>query len=272
MVDTMNRRSIVPLLSAGFLTAAALTPLGCDDGALPEPATMLGEATDGGDTDTDNADDDDATPADDDGQDPPDDDDGPKPMPGDDDDGGTDDANDGGTDGGTDDGTDDTNDDGGSSVQCEPNGVSLIPSGWADASSVFEGWFSSYPADLAIDGDVSTSWFSAGSEVDGATSTYEFIMTDDHCIDELEIIGNGSHENSDFHTGFGFDSLVVEVLDTGNRVVFTGEYPLLGSPDDTQVIDVGGVLGHRVRLSYSEHESPDCGGFSELRVTGRGQL
>ena len=37
-------------------------------------------------------------------------------------------------------------------------------------------------------------------------------------------------------------------------------------------IDTGGVLGHKVVLHLTGHESPDCGGFSELRIHGRAPL
>ncbi|MEM6992095.1 MAG: hypothetical protein AAF721_16410, partial [Myxococcota bacterium] len=194
-----------------------------------------------------------------------------------DDDGANDDGDDdGGNDDGepkppTDDG-DDGDDDGSTAEPCGGTSASLVPIGWGDASSVFEGWFSSYPADLSLDGDVGTSWFSAGPEADGSASTYEFVVTQDHCIDTIEIEGNGAHENSDFHIGFGFESVTVEVLDTANEVVFSEEYSMVGSPDALVAVDAGGVLGHRVRLSFEGHESQECGGFSELRVEGRERL
>ena len=267
-------------ISALLLTSALAA--GCDDEGLPPPSDVLADSEgdedeeDGDDDDAHDDDDDDSHGDDDDDDDDDDshgDDDDDDVPPGDDDDDDDDDVPPGDDD--DDDvppGDDDDDDDSEPTETCDDNQFNLAPYGWAEASSEFSGWFSSYPADLSIDGSIGTSWFSAGPEEDGTQSTYEFILMHDHCMDEIEIIGNAAHENTDFQIGYGYEWVTVEIRDTANDTVFLEEYSMEGSPDPTLTIDTGGVLGHRVILHWSGHESNDCGGFSELVVNGRSKL
>jgi hypothetical protein len=61
--------------------------------------------------------------------------------------------------------------------------------------------------------------------------------------------------------------VTVAVLNGGN-VVFEKSFPLPGSPDPNITVQPK-VVGDVVRLFFSGHESPVCGGISELVVVGR---
>ena len=61
--------------------------------------------------------------------------------------------------------------------------------------------------------------------------------------------------------------LVVRVYDENDAVVFQQMAPLGGTPDPPVIVEPG-VWGVRVELELSEHESNDCGGFSELQIVG----
>ncbi|MGI9604366.1 MAG: discoidin domain-containing protein, partial [Acidimicrobiales bacterium] len=136
----------------------------------------------------------------------------------------------------------------------------ITGSGVISASSVYSGEFT---ADLAIDGDPSTSWFSA----DGGTATYAWDAGGTRLIESVQIISNGSHSNPSFQTGFGFDSVTVIVEDEGGGDIWTETYDLSGTPDP-DVIALPAVEGAAVVLSFSGGEDPTCGGFAELIVVG----
>lgn len=155
---------------------------------------------------------------------------------------------------------------------CSGGTTNITQEGNVLASSVFDTLLGpAYEAELAVDGDVATSWFSAGPSADGTESTYEWYTQLDHCIDGVAVIGNAMHSNPDFREGFGFESATLEVLDTSGDTVFSQELDLSGTPDPDQVIDTGGVLGNQIVLRLRGHESEDCGGFAELAIDGRPQ-
>lgn len=158
---------------------------------------------------------------------------------------------------------------GGSASGCSGDGSNITSIGWVEVSSVFDPFFgSSYPADLSVDGNQGTSWFSAGPESDGAPTFFKWITQSNACIQELQIIGNGNHNNADFRQGFGFESVTVRMYDTSGSEVFRETYGLPGTPDPTVEVVTGGVEAHRIELYLDGHESNDCGGFSELMVYG----
>ena len=126
--------------------------------------------------------------------------------------------------------------------------------------------FPEYPPILSVDGDLSTSWFSTGPE--GGPSAYSWVLSGDRCIYGIEIHGNALHSNPSFREDFGFGAVTVKVLDVAGSVVFSEAADLAGTPDPDVVLDTGGVVGSRVVLELTGHESVDCGGFSELEVTG----
>lgn len=69
-----------------------------------------------------------------------------------------------------------------------------------------------------------------------------------------------------FSEDFGFGSVTIRVF-RGVQQVFEETVALPGTPDpDASVF--AGVIGDRVELQFNDHESPECGGFAELIVTG----
>ena len=201
-------------------------------------------------------------------------DDGDDGDPSDGDDGDDGDPSDGDDSDGDDDG-DPTDGDTGEPADdpCDTSAYNLAPSGFVSASSVFDPWFGApYDPELSIDGSTSTSWFSNGPEHDGTASTFEWYVQHNHCLDLLVIRNNAEHEEPDFQQGFGFETVVVEVFDTSGDAVYTETHDLGGTPDPELEIPLDGVPAHRVLLSFSGHESPDCGGFSELVIQGRDEL
>lgn len=155
---------------------------------------------------------------------------------------------------------------------CAGDTVNITQNGEVLASSVFDSLLGpAYEADLSIDGDVATSWFSAGPSKDGVESTFEWYTQFDHCIDGIAIVSNSMHANTDFREGFGFEAATVEIVDQSGSVVFEEDLDLSGTPDPDIVLDTGGALGNQVRIRFREHESEDCGGFAELAIDGRTQ-
>ncbi len=142
----------------------------------------------------------------------------------------------------------------------EPN-VDSAREGTVEASSVYPG----YSAAMATDGDVTTSWFSAGSNVEGPTSTFRWAGARDDFIGSIAILSNAEHSVPEVRTGFGFGSVNVQVLDASGAVVFEQGFLLDGTPDPN-VLARPNVVGRSIVLVFSGHESPDCGGFSELQV------
>lgn len=134
--------------------------------------------------------------------------------------------------------------------------------GFVSASSIFN---NSFPVELSIDGDPSTSWFSAGSDADGPASLYGWSGPQDDLIVQIDILSNAGHATPDFRTGFGFDSVTVNIYNRFGDLVFSETHGLGGTPDpDIQVFP--SVFGQDVELVFSGHESSDCGGFAELVV------
>ncbi len=153
---------------------------------------------------------------------------------------------------------------------CAGATMNITQEGNVIASSVFDSLFGpAYEADLSVDGNVATSWFSAGPNEDGTESTYEWYTQLDHCIDGIGIISNAMHANPDFQQGFGFEAATIEILDSSGATVFTEDVDLSGTPDPDITIEPGGVLGNQVVLKLRGHESEDCGGFAELVIDGR---
>lgn len=152
---------------------------------------------------------------------------------------------------------------------CVGDTTNITQQGNVLASSVFDSLLGpAYEADLSVDGDISTSWFSAGPNADGTESTYEWYTAFDYCIDGIAIISNAMHANPDFHEGFGFESATVEVVDSSGDVVYSEDIDLSGTPDPNVVVEPG-VQGNQIRLRLRGHESEDCGGFAELAIDGR---
>ena len=121
-----------------------------------------------------------------------------------------------------------------------------------------------YPKELATDHDTGTSWFSAG-EADGQSTTFTWTNDRDDLITLVRIIGNGDNEDASIRSGFGFDAVLVKVLDEAGDVDFEETVSLDGTPDPTVQVRPG-VEGRTVVLELIGHEDPTCGGFSELEI------
>jgi hypothetical protein len=124
-----------------------------------------------------------------------------------------------------------------------------------------------FEARLAVDGDLQTSWFSAGSRAEPTgRSTFEWDADEDLCVVQVSIEGNGRHLNPSFRTNYGFARVTVEVVDDAGVPRSSESRELPGTPDPTvSVMPNSG--GRGVRLVFDGHESDDCGGFAELIVT-----
>ena len=140
----------------------------------------------------------------------------------------------------------------------------IAPQGTAVAESTYGA--DRYPADLAIDGDRSTSWFSAGPGADGDLSTFVWTAPSPTAISGIGIHGNGENAEEANRVGFGFEQVQVQVTDADGNVVFDQTASLAGSPDPFVHLDVAAVAS-QVALIFSGHEADDCGGFAELVLT-----
>ncbi len=136
--------------------------------------------------------------------------------------------------------------------------------GVAEASSVFDDNFQAY---LSVDGNFATSWFSSGPEPGNLPTIYTWSVLDPHCIAQVTITGNGLHSNQNFQEQFGFENMVLRVYDQDDTLMFQQMYGMGGTPDPP-VLAFPGVWGTRVELELFDHESDNCGGFSELEIVG----
>jgi hypothetical protein len=143
----------------------------------------------------------------------------------------------------------------------EPN-AEVASEGTVEASSIYD---ANYPASLATDGDLSTSWFSAGAIKGDSNPTYVWTGQQDDFIASIELISNREHQVVDFRTGYGFGSVTVQVLDAQGNVVFEEGASLDGTPDP-DITFTPNKFGRSIRFLFSGGEAPDCGGFGELRV------
>ena len=146
--------------------------------------------------------------------------------------------------------------------------IIITERGAVSASSTFDD-DPAFAPEFAVDDDDQTSWFSAGPGPDG-TSVFTWTGERDFHISFVTIIGNLFHATEAFQEGcyFGRVEVRLETLD--------GE--ILASQERTRATDqptssfgfvaFGDVLARRVVLIFSEHEAPNCGGFSEVIIRG----
>jgi hypothetical protein len=146
-------------------------------------------------------------------------------------------------------------------VQGDPTDVTST--GTVFASSVFS---ADFVEQLSIDGDVTTSWFSAGSGIDGPVSSFTWQAAQDEFITGIEVVSNASHRVAEFRSGFGFTAVTVQVLGSSGTVDFEQRVELPGTPDPTVSVNPN-VFGRTVQLLLEGHEDPSCGGFGELVIT-----
>ena len=143
-----------------------------------------------------------------------------------------------------------------------PASVDITGLGTISSSSDSPG----FGAELAVDGNFATSWFSdgrGGNDPFADSELFGWSVGTGVQIDSVVIQGNG--ENPKYSHGYGFASITVEVYDENNGVVFSGTvpYPQTGSVGVTPR-----VRGVGIDIILNGHESPDCGGFGELIVSG----
>jgi hypothetical protein len=143
-----------------------------------------------------------------------------------------------------------------------PPPVDISRTGAVSASTEYSGEF---PAALALDNNRQTSWFSAGPEA--GTSTFLWQAPAPQAIQAITIESNRDHPQ--FPTGFGFGNVTIRVVDASGNTAFEESVALGGTPDPDVTVTPGGVTGKAIVLEFSGHEAPDCGGFAELRVSGR---
>jgi len=141
-----------------------------------------------------------------------------------------------------------------------PN-AEIASEGIVDASSIYD---STFPASLVLDGDLSTSWFSAGPDADG-TSTFVWTGVQEDFIASIDLISNREHQVVDFRTGYGFGEVIVQVYDAADNLVFEETVNLDGTPDPDVHVEPN-VVGQWIWLIFNGSEALDCGGFAELYV------
>jgi len=149
------------------------------------------------------------------------------------------------------------------SLECDGSAdleVPITADGTVSASTEYS---SSFRAELSVDGDLTTSWFSSGPE--SMLTEYVWTAPSDECIGSLSVIGNDNHDNRDFRTGYGFGRVTVQVRLADDTIVYSDVVSLPGTPDPA-VEQSPEVVGRKVVLLFTGHEADDCGGFSELTV------
>jgi hypothetical protein len=142
----------------------------------------------------------------------------------------------------------------------EPN-AEVASEGEVDASSIYDATF---PTSLVLDGDLSTSWFSAGPDADG-TSTFVWTGAQDDFIASIDLISNREHEVVDFRTGYGFGAVTIQVFTSDDELVYEETVQLGGTPDPDVHIEPN-VVGRWIWMVFTGSEALDCGGFAELKV------
>jgi len=149
----------------------------------------------------------------------------------------------------------------GDATSIPPPDAEIASAGTVEATSIYD---SSLPASLAIDGDLSTSWFSAGPEGDGTTA---FVWTglQDDFIASIDIISNRENQVVEWRTGYGFETVTVQLYTSDDQLAYEQTFALEGTPDP-DIHATPNVVGRWIRLVFTGSEALDCGGFAELKV------
>jgi serine/threonine protein kinase len=139
--------------------------------------------------------------------------------------------------------------------------VNIAREGTLQASSIFD---STFPASLAFDGNLATSWFSLGDK-EGQTSKLTWIGARDDLINTVKIYDNSRNANADNRIRYGFGSVKVTLFNAAGAQVFDTTVPLPNRPDGDQTIAIN-QTGKRVELLFTGHDDPACGGIAELEI------
>ncbi|HNF93836.1 MAG TPA: hypothetical protein PLQ75_04210, partial [Anaerolineales bacterium] len=137
----------------------------------------------------------------------------------------------------------------------------IAAEGTVDVSSIYD---ANFPASLSIDGDPTTSWFSAGPDVDGTT---RFVWTgvQEDFIATIDLVSNKDNEVVEFRTDYGFESVLIQVYTAEDKLAYEETVSLAGTPDpDIQITP--NVVGQWIWIIFSGSEAQDRGGFAELKV------
>ena len=113
--------------------------------------------------------------------------------------------------------------------------------------------------------EATTSWFSAGPNA-GQTIYTWLGPPKPFTITSVTIVGNGQNADPANRKSFGFGHVDVVLLQA-QTVVFTQGFDLPGTPDPTITVNPN-VAATTIELTFTGHESLDCGGFAELQVSG----
>ncbi len=143
-----------------------------------------------------------------------------------------------------------------------PPNAEIASEGRVEVSSSYD---ANYPASLATDGNLSTSWFSAGAIKGDSIPTFTWTGVQEDFIASIDIISNREHEVVAFRTGFGFETVTVQVFNAADDLVYQETVSLDGTPDPDVHVEPN-VVGQWILLTFTGGEAPDCGGFAELHV------
>ena len=143
-----------------------------------------------------------------------------------------------------------------------PPNAEIASEGIVEASSIYD---STFPASLAIDGDLTTSWFSAGAIKGDGAPTFVWTGVQEDFIASIDIISNRGHSVEFFRTNYGFGQVKVQVFNAADNLVYEETVQLDGTPDPDVHVEPN-VVGQWILLTFTGGEAPDCGGFAELFV------
>ena len=132
-----------------------------------------------------------------------------------------------------------------------------------NVSSQFSG---SFGPERAVDGNLSTSWFTAAGDAAnlGTTPFYELNFPGPATVTELHMFGNRQ-----FSSGFDFFAGIFQLFDGVGTELFNSGVVLLPAPDRDITLTIPNISGvERVRFTATDDESNEPG-FSELEVIGQ---
>jgi hypothetical protein len=141
----------------------------------------------------------------------------------------------------------------------------ITSTGTVMAETTYEDFTDDYSAALVMDGNLQTSWFSAGPNQDGSPTKFRWMSPRQECISQVVVYGNGNHRAPELRRSYGFDQVTVRVLD-GGSLLFSDKRLLPAASDPAALVNTGGVRGDQVLLLFEGYQNMQRGGFSELTV------
>lgn len=156
-----------------------------------------------------------------------------------------------------------------SEMNLKTHTLSIARDGGTNASSTFgDPDDPRFAKEKAIDGDFTTSWFSEGdSDPNGDFSTFTWTATEEVLIAATGIANNSMHQDTLYHTGFGYlGQVTFRIFSANEQMVFEGMVAYPTAKAVKMVFPL--VRGKKIELILNQHANPMCGGFSELVVLG----